>query len=606
MALLLNCESLGKSYGARTLFKDISISFDDAERTGLIGPNGAGKSTLLRILAGREHYDSGSIIARRRLRLGYLPQEDQFPAAADATVEQVMLAALDAERIDDERERLTRVQVQLGKTGFERLDQPVASLSGGWRKRLALARELIRMPDLLLLDEPTNHLDLEGILWLEELLSNAPFAFLLVSHDRYFLENVTNRVVELNRTYANGYLGVNGSYSDFLAKREEYLEAQSAQQQALASRVRREVEWLRRGAKARTTKAKGRIGQAGQMMRDLADLKARNAQAGGVEIDFAATPRQTRKLLVARDVSKRMGDRMLFEHVNLVLSPGMKLGLLGPNGSGKSTLIRILSGELDADAGQVWRAEGLRIVQFSQGRRQLDKGQTLRTALSPGGEMLVYRGSPMHVSGWARKFLFRTDQLDMPVGELSGGEQSRVLIADMVRQPADLLILDEPTNDLDIASLEVLEESLVDFPGALVLVTHDRFMLDRISTEILALDGKGNGRPFASLDQWQTARDEQTRRDAAAAKAATAKQAVVKTSTATKKKLTWNEQRELEGMEERILAAEEALHAQQQRMEDPAVLADHVMLRDVCTRVDEAQRLVQSLYERWQELEARA
>ncbi|HEY2588831.1 MAG TPA: ABC-F family ATP-binding cassette domain-containing protein [Tepidisphaeraceae bacterium] len=603
MSLLLHCESLSKSFGIRTLFKDISISFDDTERTGLIGPNGSGKSTLLKILAGIEHHDSGNITARRNLRMAYLPQEDRFPAGL--TVQQVVLDALKDDHAD-EHDKLTRVEIQLGRMGFERSDQPADTLSGGWRKRLALARELIKQPDLLLMDEPTNHLDLEGILWLEKLLSNAPFAFLLVSHDRYFLENVTNRVVELNRSYADGYLSVNGSYSDFLEKREEYLEAQSAQQRALASRVRREVEWLQRGAKARTTKAKGRIEQAGRMMEDLAELKGRNAQSGAALIDFAATNRQTRKLLVAKDVAKSLGGRPLFEHLNLVLSPGMKLGLLGPNGSGKSTLIRLLAGEIEPDAGDVWRAEGLRVIRFDQGRRQLDRSQILRNALSPMGETLVYRGSPMHVSGWAKRFLFRPEQLDMPVGDLSGGEQSRVLVANLVLQPADLLILDEPTNDLDIPSLEVLEESLSDFAGALILVTHDRFMLDRVSTEILALDGRGTARPFASLEQWQAAKDEQEQRDAAAAKAAAPRPAIPKPAASVKKRLTWNEQRELEGMEEKILAAEEDLHAQQRRMENPAVLADHVKLREVCTKVDEAQKLVQSLYERWQELEARA
>jgi ATP-binding cassette subfamily F protein uup len=601
MSLLLHCESLSKSFGVRTLFKDISIGFDDTERTGLIGPNGSGKSTLLKILAGIEHYDSGNLTSRRNLRLAYLPQEDRFPPGL--TVQEVLLDALKDEHAD-EHDKLTQVEIQLSRVGFERTDQAAETLSGGWRKRLAIARELVKQPDLLLLDEPTNHLDLEGILWLEKLLSNANFAFLLVSHDRYFLENATNRIVELNSAYADGYLSINGSYSDFLEKREEYLEAQSAQQTALASRVRREVEWLKRGAKARTTKAKGRIEQAGRMMEDLAELKGRNAQSGSMQIDFAATDRRTRKMLVAKDVTKSIPGRTLFEHLNLVLSPGMKLGLLGPNGSGKSTLIKLLSGELKPDAGDIWQADGLRIVRFDQGRRHLDKTQLLRHALSPMGDTLVYRGNAMHITAWARQFLFRSEQLDMPVSDLSGGEQSRVLIANLMLQPADLLILDEPTNDLDIPSLEVLEESLSDFPGALVLVTHDRFMLDRISTEILALDGKGGARPFASVIQWQAAKDDDEQKQAAANRQVSSKPAPRQT-VAAKKKLTWNEQRELEQMEEKILAAEEDLHAHQKRMEDPTVLADHVRLREVCTKVDEAQTLVQKLYERWQELEAR-
>ena len=601
MSLLLHCESLSKSYGIRTLYKDISIGFDDTERTGLIGPNGSGKSTLLKILAGIEHYDSGNITSRRNLRMAYLPQEDRF--ARGLTVQQVVLAAMSDDHAD-EHDKVTRAEIQLGRVGFDRTDQMPETLSGGWRKRLALARELVKEPDLLLLDEPTNHLDLEGIEWLEKLLSGANFAFLLVSHDRYFLENVTNRIVELNRTYADGYLSVNGTYSDFLQSREGYLQAQSAQQTALASRVRREVEWLKRGAKARTTKAKGRIEQAGRMMEDLAELKGRNATTGAAAIDFVGSERKTKKLLVAKDVSKSLGGRKLFEHLNLVLSPGMKLGLLGPNGSGKSTLIRLLSGELPPDSGDIWRADGLKVVRFDQGRRQLDAAQTLRQALSPMGETLVYRSSPIHVSGWARRFLFRSEQLDMRVGELSGGEQSRVLIANLMLQPADLLILDEPTNDLDIDSLEVLEESLADFPGALLLVTHDRFMLDRVSTEILALDGAGSARSFASFDQWQAARD-QAERDQVAAAKASAPKPISRPTPSSKRKLTWNEQRELEGMEERILAAEEELHARQKQMEDPDVMADHVKLRDVCARVDEAQRLVQTLYDRWQELEAR-
>jgi ATP-binding cassette subfamily F protein uup len=601
MSLLVNCENLSKSFGPRALFSGISISFDDAQGTGLIGPNGSGKSTLLKILAGIEHADSGQITSRRNLRLGYLPQDDVFPPGL--TVQEVVQSALHDE-VDDDRQKLTRVQVQLGKMGFTRPDQPVESLSGGWRKRLALARELVAAPELLLLDEPTNHLDLEGILWLEALLTDAPFAFLLVSHDRYFLENVTDRTIELNSAYPDGYLSNTGSYSDFLARREEFLEAQSARQRALAGKVRREIEWLRRGAKARTTKAKGRIDRAGQMTEDLAGLKARNAAAGAAQIDFAATNRQTRKLLVAKDLAHRAGERLLFEHLNLVLSPGMKLGLLGPNGSGKSTLIRLLAGRIEPDSGAVWRADGLQIVLFEQGRQQLDKTQPLRKALFPAGDILNYRGAPMHVSGWARRFLFRTEQLDMPVSELSGGEQSRVVLARMMLEPADLLILDEPTNDLDISSLEVLEESMADFPGALVLVTHDRYMLDRIATEILALDGKGAARSFASLSQWQAAQEEaEQARSAAGARPAAAP--VAKPAPSGPKRLTWSEQRELEQMEGKILAAEEDLHRQQKLMEDPEVLADHLRLRDVCTAVDAAQKRVQSFYERWQELESR-
>ncbi|QOV87367.1 ABC-F family ATP-binding cassette domain-containing protein [Humisphaera borealis] len=603
MTLLLNCSSLSKAFGARPLFQGISISFDDSERTGLIGPNGSGKSTLMKILAGIEQPDDGKIEAKRNLRLGYLPQEDRFPAGK--TCHQVLVDAQNGAHAD-EHERELEATILLSKLEFPDHDQAAAELSGGWRKRLAIARELIRKPDLLLLDEPTNHLDLEGILWLEDLLSNAPFAFVLVSHDRYFLENATNRTVELNDSYPDGYLSHNGPYSQFVEKRVEFLEAQAAREQALASTVRREIEWLRRGAKARTTKAKGRINQAGQMMDELADLRKRNAPQGGAEIDFSASGRQTKKLLVAKKLSKALGGRQLFTNFDLVMSPGMRLGLLGPNGSGKSTLIRLLVGQLAPDGGTVVPADGLQIVHFEQTRAALDPAQTLRRALAPTGDNVSFRGQNMHVSGWAAKFLFRKEQLDLPVGDLSGGERSRVLIARLMLLPADLLILDEPTNDLDISSLDILEESLSDFPGALLLVTHDRMMLDRLSTDLLALDGKGNANFYASLTQWQAAKEAAEEAEAARIRAASKAARSAAPAVEAKKKLSYMEQRELEQIEAKIHTAEEDLVAQQKKMDDPKVLADRNKLHEVCAAVDAAQKKVTDLYARWEELESRA
>src|SRR5688500_11881243 len=326
MALLLKTDSISKSFGPRTLFRGISLSLDDTQHVGLIGPNGSGKSTLLKILAGLEHADSGAVESRRQMRVAYLAQEDTFEPGL--SVEEVMLAAFPNDDHRDEHERHVEAQILLGKMGFEDFTQNVDTLSGGWRKRLALARELIKQPDLLLLDEPTNHLDLEGILWLEQFLKSARFACLVVSHDRVFLERVADRIVELNSAYPDGYLSHDGAYSDFLEKREEFLAAQQSREQSLASQVRREIEWLKRGAKARTTKAKGRIQQAGRMMADLADLKTRNAAEQSAAIDFAASGRQTRKLIALKGVSKSVEGRELFRDVTVTLSPGDKFGLL--------------------------------------------------------------------------------------------------------------------------------------------------------------------------------------------------------------------------------------------------------------------------------------
>jgi ATP-binding cassette subfamily F protein uup len=606
MAVLLKTDSLSKSFGVRTLFRGISLSLDDQQHVGLIGPNGAGKSTLLKILAGLEHEDEGTIEGRRQMRVAYLAQEDVFPA--DLSIEEAVLGGLTEEDHRDEHEAQVEAQVLLSRIGFEDFGQKVETLSGGWRKRLALARELIKHPDLLLLDEPTNHLDLEGILWLEKFLQGSRFACLLISHDRYFLEKVADRIIELNRAYPDGYLSIDGTYSDFLEKREDFLSAQQAREQSLASQVRREIEWLKRGAKARTTKAKGRIQQAHSMMADLADLKTRNNLQQAVEIEFDASGRQTRKLIAVKGVTKSLGERVLFKDLSFTLSPQMTLGLLGPNGSGKSTLLKLLKGEIRPDSGTIVTASELRIVSFDQNRASLgDKSQPLRRALAPHGDKLFFQGAELHVSGFARRFLFRDEQLDMPLSSLSGGEQSRVLIARMMLQPADVLLLDEPTNDLDIPSLEVLEESLEGFAGAVVLVTHDRYLLDRLSTDLIALDGKGGANAYADLSQWEAA---QQRQGEAPGAKATAKSAVASSDNAKKpppgiRRLSYMEQREWEQIESKIVEAEEVLHAAQREMDDPKVLADRNKLDAVCRRVEAAQTGVQKLYARWEELEAK-
>ncbi|MGN6727072.1 MAG: ABC-F family ATP-binding cassette domain-containing protein [Tepidisphaeraceae bacterium] len=602
--MLLTARNLSKSFGPRLLFAGITLGLEEGDRVGLIGANGSGKSTLLLIFGGLETPDDGELISKRQLRVGYVAQEDQFdPQQSCATI---VGDAIDAHV--DEHDRHVRAAILLDRAGFKDPEALAGTLSGGWRKRLSIVRQIARDPELLLIDEPTNHLDIEGIEWLEKTVAAAAFATLTVTHDRQFLENVANRIIELNRQYPDGFLGHRGNYSDFLEKREEFLAAQRGQEQALASGVRREIEWLRRGAKARTTKAKGRIERAGDMMSELADLKSRNTQQGAAAIDFAASERRTKKLVELKHVAMTRGGRELFRDVSFTLSPGKKLGLLGPNGSGKSTLIGLLTGRLEPTAGTIFRAEQLRVVLFDQHREQLDLNDTLRHALSPMGDNLIVQGVPMHVTGWARKFLFRTEQLDLPLTQLSGGERARVLIARLMLQEADLLILDEPTNDLDIPTLDVLEASLSMFPGAMVLVTHDRFLLDRVSSEILALDGLGGAHVYASLDQWEQARA--ARRSTAGATAKKSPElAAASTGTvaapAKKKRLTWNEQKEWDTMEANIAAAEADVAAHQARVADPAILSDHLKLHAAYDALGQAQAEVDRLYARWAELEAK-
>ncbi len=599
--LLLACEGVAKQFGARPLFSGVSFGIADGDRVGLIGPNGSGKTTLLRLLAGIEEPDAGIRSLRKGVRLAYVAQDPELAAAA--TAEEVVVAALAGLPLEP-FERQGRAARALGRLGFLDRAQPVATLSGGWRKRLAIARALAAEPDILLLDEPTNHLDLEGILELEELLASAARAFVVVSHDRWFLEHVARRMLELDRVYPGGLLAVDGRYSDLLERRDEVRRNQSEYQETLANRARREVEWLRRGPKARTTKAKARIGEARRLLDELAEVRARSAETGEVGLELAGSGRRTRRLLAARGLVKRYGDRPVLDGVDLGLGPGTRLGVLGPNGSGKTTLLEILAGELAPDGGEIERAAGLRTVLFEQSRETLDRQATLRRALAPDGDSVVHQGREVHVASWAKRFLFRVEQLDTPVERLSGGEQARILLARLMLRPADLLILDEPTNDLDIASLEVLEESLLEFPGALVLVTHDRYLLDRVSTAILALDGRGRAAQFADLAQWQ----ERQRAVEAAARAVAPRgpnPAPARTAApVAARKLSYRDQREWAGMEAAILAAEEELERRRQAIEEPAVACDAAALSELSAAWAAAQAEVDRLYARWAELEA--
>jgi ABC transport system ATP-binding/permease protein len=594
--VLLSCENLGKAYGSRPLFEGLSFTLFKGDHVGLVGPNGAGKSTLLKILAGAEDSDEGVRAVRKGVRIGYVPQDPVF--APGKSVEEVVLEGMANIATHDEYEKHVRASLALGKAGFN--DGTVATdvLSGGWRKRLAIAVELAREPDVLLLDEPTNHLDVEGILWLEELLREEPEAFVVVSHDRYFLENITKRMLELNRAYANGLLEVNGTYSDLLERRDEVLRNEASYQETLANLVRREMEWLRRGPKARTTKSKARIQNAERLIGDLDESRSRSGSASA-GIDFTASERKTKRLLVAKDLSKTLGKQTIVRDLDVLLTPGARLGILGPNGSGKTTLLRMIIGELEPDTGSVQAADRLRVVYFEQNRESLDPNLTLRRALAPDGDTVIFGERTLHVVAWAKRFLFRTEQLETSVSRLSGGEKARIVLARLMLKPADLLVLDEPTNDLDIATLDVLEESLLEFPGALVLVTHDRYLLDRVSTQVLALDGQGGAEYFADYPQWEA-----SRRGRSAA-ASIRPPDTPKGSAPPKKKLGYIEQRELEGMEAAVLAAEQRMAEAERLAHDPAVAADANALQQRFAELAASQAEVERLYTRWAELEAK-
>ena len=601
MPPIISAQGLSKRYGVSPLFKNISFTVSEGDRIGIIGPNGSGKSTLLAMLHGTVAPDTGDVAIRKGMRLSAVLQISEF--ARGETIRSVVNKALDRAHVA-ESDRLSRIAEILGRAGFTDLDADAAALSGGWRKRLAVVEALVQQPNILLLDEPTNHLDLAGIKWLETLLQNAPFACVIVSHDRYFLENVANGVVELNAAYDDGALRVAGNYSTFLEAKEQYLHAQRNRQAALENRVHTEIDWLRRGPKARTTKSKARIDRAHELIGELGEMRERT-KTTSAQIDFSASNRQTKQLVTLDDVSYVMGDRALFKDVHFIMTSGMRVGLVGPNGSGKTTLLRLLNGELKPTQGTIRKAESLRTVYFDQ-NRELDPEITLRRALARDSDSVIYQDRVIHVAAWAARFLFTGENLNQKVGRLSGGERARVLIAQLMLQPADVLLLDEPTNDLDIPTLEILEESLLEYRGALVLVTHDRYMLDRVSTVVLGLDGLGGAERFADYQQWEAWQRGQ--QSAGKTNASVETQSPSASSNAgraslTKKKLSFKETRELETIEERIADAEKELQSKHDALLEPAIMSDGMRLHAASLELEVAQKTIDDLYTRWVELE---
>jgi ATP-binding cassette subfamily F protein uup len=573
---------------------------DSKDRIGLIGPNGAGKSTLLKILSGKIQQEEGELALKKGLRVGFLEQTPLLDL--DSTIEETILSGSDDPLASESHALALEWMGKLGldSQGYSS-DTPLRNLSGGWQKKVALARELIKEPELLLLDEPTNHLDIESILWLEELVKKASFAVVIITHDRVFLQNTTNRIFELNPQYPQGVLSVSGDYATYLELRESQLSQQRAEELTLKNKLRRETEWLRRGAKARTTKQQARIQRAHELMEDVEELEFRNRKRE-VSLDFQSGQKQPNRLIEARGISKSFGGKALFSDFSVFIGPGSRLGILGRNGCGKSTLIRCLLGTETVDSGLILRAEQLPLAYFEQKRESLDLNQSVQRTLCPGGDSVIYRGRPIHIRSYLDRFLFSRDQIEMPVGKLSGGEQSRLLLARLMLKEAKVLVLDEPTNDLDIETLDVLEDCLKEFEGAVILVTHDRYFLDQVANQIIAFpDVQQSQRTlekFADLSQWEGWHENHL----ASLKPTPSKLAKPELAP-KKKKLSYNETRELASMEETIQKAEEKIKTLEQELEKPDVQSHSHKLTELYQELHSAQEVLEKLYTRWAELE---
>lgn len=596
MTLLFNLKNISKTYGDDTLFQDLSFDFKLNEKLGLIGMNGSGKSTLLKLIAGLVQPDTGELIARAGLKFVYLPQEDCLDS--NKTIEEHLYNCL-INSTFDEKERHRIVQKALGETGFPDPNLTASALSGGWKKKLAITRALCCRPDLLLMDEPTNHLDIGGILWLEEILKSARFSFIVVSHDRSFLENVCLNIMEIGHYYPTGYFKIQGQYKKFEKERQNFLLTQEKQQVSLAGKMRREDEWLKQGAKARSTKAKYRIEQAENLRMELYAIKERTKATATLDIDFDSTGRRTKALLRAYHLKKIINGKPLFSDITFELGPGFVLGVVGENGTGKSTFLSILEKKIQPDEGKVEWVQELKLACFDQNRSKLNPEASLKDALNPaGGDSVNYKGNSIHIVTWAKRFLFMPDQLDMPVKKLSGGEKARILLANIMLTPCDVLLLDEPTNDLDILSLEVLEESIRQFAGAVVIVSHDRYLMDKVCHRILYLDPVSNAHFFANFDQVIKHRQIFMEKPEKIKKIEKKKQGRIIS-------FSFKDKFELDHIEEKILDAETEVEEISIKLQEIDVMSNIDKMNHFCSLLKDAQEKVHALYERWEYLEAK-
>lgn len=589
---IISTQEITKGFSEHPLFSKLSLAIHEHERLALIGDNGSGKSTLLKILAGIEEVDDGNVSFRKGLRCAYVPQQEDFPRGK--SVGEILELALHQHGLDH-GEIARRINIYLGATGFNDESVQVDGLSGGWKKRLSIACALALEPDCVLLDEPTNHLDIDSILWLENYLDTMRCAIVFVSHDRYFIERLATRVLEINKMYPNNAMVCDGGYADYIEFREERLEQLQQQRQSLTNKVRREVEWLRQGVKARTTKSRARINEAHRLIDNL--KSAPTGTQRRADIEFSSTQRKTKELIKVEEISQSMGGKELFSRVSLILSPGTRLAIVGPNGSGKTTFIRTLLGELEPTHGRITRAPGLRTAFLDQARRELKDDLTLRDFLCPHGDSVLYQGQSLHVAAWASRFLFSHHHLATTLGSLSGGERARALLAKSMSQECDILLFDEPTNDLDIATLDNLEESFEGFPGAIVLITHDRYLLERTGSAVLGLRD-GTGVLYGDYAQWESAKRDT---EAGRGRKESVKDAEGKPKQATK--LSYKDARDLSMIEDLIAKAETKLTKIQQEMDSAQNATNASKLSELCDALTTQQQEVERLYERWQHLE---
>ncbi len=633
---LLRAADVQLSFGSRTVFQGLTLTIEEGERVGLVGVNGSGKSSLMKILAGVARADAGELQLRRGARVTYLPQEPEFAPGAtvaselsvaqgplrDALATQAeLIRRMESSPAEAQGKLMEQLSVlsdkieQLGgwdtehhaKTLLDRLgvkdwDRPVAELSGGLRKRVAIARALLTRPDMLMLDEPTNHLDADTVDWLEEELDKLPGSLLLVTHDRYFLDGLVDRIVEIQP--GEGVVSYPGNYEAYVEQKLVAQENAATAQHKRERWIAQEVAWLRKGPEARRTKSKARIDRARKLMEEKGFQRPKVA---GLQVMQA--PRLGHTVIEAEDVRKSYGERNVLKGVNLMLQRGERVGLVGPNGVGKTTFLRVLLGELPPDSGKVVIGKNTKVAYYDQTRASLDPEQTVYEAASPRGDDWVELGDQrVALRDYLDDLLFPVPMQRMKVKALSGGERNRLLLARLFLEGANVLVLDEPTNDLDIVTLNILEGLLLNFTGSVLLVTHDRYFLDKVATSILAFEGDGKVVRYEGNFAMYRRLKEQAQARAAASPAPSAKKAEPVPQAEAKQarkpgKLSYKEQRELDGMEAAIEAAETRKAELEAQLVDPSVYSSASKAAEVQKELGVTAAEVERLYTRWQELQ---
>ncbi len=645
MSVVLDARGLRKSYGAGVLLDGVDLSVSRGEKVGVIGRNGSGKTTLFRILAGVEGYEEGTIARKRGVTIGYLPQDPEmdpnrtiFETAGESRGElQAILAEYhavatelgatsDSASVDDLLARQStlsarideadgwdwghRVEAVLTRVGVDGWERTMENLSGGERRRVALARALLSDPDLLLLDEPTNHLDAETVLWLEETLFDFAGAVVVITHDRYFLDRVVDRMVEVSDGRLTSY---EGGYTEYLEARAEREARERVEEEKRSKLLEKELAWARRSPPARTGKQKARRGRAEELAE--AQREAELSRTGRVAFEMDHTPRLGRKVLELHDIQKGYGEKPLIRGFSDRLLVGERIGVVGPNGVGKTTLLRLLVGEEEPDSGEVVLGENTRVGYFDQ-NREIDGNLTVERVVSTS-DWVEVAGTRMHLRAYLSRFLFPPHVQRQKVSALSGGERNRLLLARLFLEEFNLLVLDEPTNDLDLDTLQVLEDTLESFPGCVVLVTHDRYLLDKLATSLWVFEGDGrihrhHGRWDAYLAHREGTRAEATRERTEAERARRDQRArgareQARRARSDGNRISYKERRELEGMEARIAELEEEKEELGEFMADPAFYREEssAKVSEVTRRYQELEGELEALYERWMELETR-